>query len=165
MPEWSAGRPIVSRLNASKHSSGVDHVISGAPSRFRKCMRIAKSRKISRSGLASPGGSTARSERCTVRSAFVNVPSFSPQIAAGSTTSASITVSLMKASCTTTNSSSFARIDRMRCSSGSDTAGLVPEIQRKRIDPSSAYRMICIACVGGPQWGIVSGSTFHALAS
>ena len=46
------------------------------------------------SGRASPGGWTACSDRCTVRSAFVNVPSFSPQVAAGSTTSANAAVSV-----------------------------------------------------------------------
>ena len=34
-------------------------------------------------------------------------------------------------------------------------------IQRNRIEPSSAYRNICMTCVGGPQAGICSGSTFQ----
>jgi hypothetical protein len=93
---------------------------------------------MSRSGRASPGGSTARSDRCTVRSALVNVPSFSPHVAAGSTTSASCAVSVRKRSCTTTKSFSSLRIRRMRASSGSDTAGLVAEIHSSRIEPCSA---------------------------
>jgi hypothetical protein len=101
----------------------------------------------------------------TVRSAFVYVPVFSPQIAAGSTTSASCAVSVRKASLTTTNSRCCERIERIRRSSGSETAGFVPVIQRNRIEPSSAKRKICIACVGGAQCGIVSGSTFQSAAS
>ena len=62
---------------------------------------------MSRSERASPGGSTALSERWTVRSTLVKQPVFSPQIAAGSTTSASAAVSVRKASCTTTNSPSL----------------------------------------------------------
>ena len=45
------------------------------------------------SGRASPGGATACSERCTVRSWLVKVPVFSPHIAAGRTTSANAAVS------------------------------------------------------------------------
>jgi hypothetical protein len=92
---------------------------------------------MSRSGRASPGGSTAFSDRCTVRSAFVNVPSFSAQVAAGSTTSAKEAVSVGKMSCTTTNRSSPSRISRMRPSSGSETAGFVHEIQSRPMEPSS----------------------------
>ena len=58
---------------------------------------------MSRSDRASPGGSTAFSERCTVRSALVKVPVFSPQAAAGRTTSASWAVSVRKMSWTTRN--------------------------------------------------------------
>ena len=78
------------------------------------------------SGRASPGGSTARSERWTVRSWFVYVPVFSPHIAAGSTTSASSPVSVRNGSLTTTTSRSCSRIERIRWSSGSETAGFVP---------------------------------------
>jgi hypothetical protein len=106
---------------------------------------------MSRSGFASPGGSTALSETWTVRSAFVKVPSFSPQVAAGSTTSASEVVSVGKTSWTTRNSRSWPSSERMRCSSGSETAGLVAVIQSIRIEPSSAWRKISIACVDGPQ--------------
>ncbi len=37
----------------------------------------------------------------------------------------------------------------MRDSSGRDTAGLVPVIHSMPIEPCSAYRKICMACVGG----------------
>jgi hypothetical protein len=67
-----------------------------------------------------------------VRSTLVNVPVFSPQVAAGNTTSASSAVSVMKRSCTTTNSSGCARMRRMRARSGRDTAGLVALIQSSR---------------------------------
>jgi hypothetical protein len=86
-------------------------------------------------------------------------------MAVGSTTSASWAVSVRNGSLTTTKSRSCPRIDRIRCNSGSDTAGLVPAIQRNRIEPSSAYRNSCIACVGGPQLGICAGSRFQAFAS
>jgi hypothetical protein len=120
---------------------------------------------MSRSERASPGGSTALSERWTVRSAFVYVPVFSPHRAAGSTTSASCAVSVRKASLTTRKSRVCERIERIRRSSGSETAGLVAVTHRKRIEPSSAKRKICIAWVGGAQCGIVSGSTFQRAAS
>src|SRR5215217_4614055 len=87
-------------------------------------------------GLA--GGSTAFSERCTVRSAFVKVPVFSPQVAAGRTTSAYWAVSVRKMSCTTTKRFSRSSISLTRASSGRETAGLVALIQRKEIEPCSA---------------------------
>ena len=49
----------------------------------------------------------------------------------------------------------------MRRSSGIETAGFVPMIQRKRIEPSSMCRKICIACVGGAWCGSFVGSTFQ----
>lgn len=54
---------------------------------------------------------------------------------------------------------------RTRASSGRDTAGFVPLIQSMRIEPSSASRTLCIACVGGAQCGIAPGSTFQRRAS
>ena len=72
-----------------------------------------------------------------MRSTLVNVPVFSAQAAAGSTTSASCAVSVRKMSCTTRKSRSCDRIERIRASSGIDTTGLVPETQSSRIDPSS----------------------------
>ena len=65
-------------------------------------------------------------------------PVFSPQIAAGSTTSASSAVSVRNVSCDDDEQPFRVEIDRMRASSGSDTAGFVPLIQRKPIEPSSA---------------------------
>ena len=85
-----------------------------------------------------PPASRSRSDRCTVRSVLVNVPAFSPQIAVGRTTSALWAVSVRNASWTTTNSSSEARMERIRGSSGRDTAGLVAEIHSSPIDPCSA---------------------------
>jgi len=54
---------------------------------------------------ATPGGSIALRTRCTRRSEFVNVPSFSANAAAGRKTSARTAVSCMKRSCTTRKSS------------------------------------------------------------
>ena len=59
---------------------------------------------MSQSGRLSPMGSTALRTRWTRRSLFVNVPSFSANVVAGSTTSAISAVSCMKMSCTTRNS-------------------------------------------------------------
>ena len=53
----------------------------------------------------------------------------------------------------------------MRADSGIDTAGLVAEIHSQPMLPCSAYRKICMACVGGAQCGIVSSSTFQSRAS
>jgi hypothetical protein len=80
---------------------------------------------MSRADRASPGGSIACSDRCTVRSAFVNVPVFSSCVAAGSTTSAIAAVSVRKRSCTTVKTSSDAQTERTRSASGSDTSGFV----------------------------------------
>lgn len=73
-----------------------------------------------------------------MRSALVKVPVFSPHVAAGRTTSANCAVSVGKMSWTTTKRRSWVRIERIRCSSGSDTSGLVPMIHRNRIEPCSA---------------------------
>src|SRR3954453_2481257 len=105
---------------------------------------------MSRSGLASPGGSTAFCDRWIVRSALVKMPVFSPHVAAGRTTSAYSVVSFRYRSWTTTNRPGEDRVERIRSSSGRETAGLVPEIQRNLTDPCSAYRKIYIAGVGGP---------------
>ncbi len=93
---------------------------------------------MSRSLRASPGGSTACSERWTVRLTLVKQPVFSPQPAAGSTTSASSAVSVRNRSWTTVKHWSPARILRIRADSGIETAGFVAEIHRKPIEPVSA---------------------------
>ena len=90
---------------------------SAARRRGRGSPSAARSRGRCR-GRRAPRRAARRpcSQMCTVRSAFVNVPVFSPQVAAGSTTSASCAVSVRKRSWTTTNSSSRAqdRADRAR---------------------------------------------------
>jgi hypothetical protein len=73
-----------------------------------------------------------------VRSVFVNVPVFSPQSAAGRTTSASRAVSVRKASETTTKSPPARGSTGSGRRSGSDTAGFVPMTQRNSIEPCSA---------------------------
>ena len=40
----------------------------------------------------------------------------------------------------------------------------MPITQRNLIEPVSAYRKICIACVGVAQWGMTAGSTFQTRA-
>ena len=72
-----------------------------------------------------------------MRSVFVYVPVFSPQIAAGSTTSAYCAVSVMNASCTITKSSGCARMRRARAASGSETTGFVAQIHSIPIEPCS----------------------------
>src|SRR4051794_41826163 len=113
---------------------------------------------MSRSALASPGGSTALSDRCTVLLTFVYAPVFSPQPAAGRTTSASRAVSVRNASWTTTKQLSPSRILRTRGRSGRLTAGVVGEVHNSPIDPPPAYPPIFIAWGGGGQCGGTPGS-------
>jgi len=95
---------------------------------------------------------------------LVNVPVFSPHSAAGSTTSASPAVSVRYASETTRNRPGLPRVSRTLCSSGSDTAGLVPITHRNRIVPSSQCRKISIAWLCRCHFGNFIGSTFHSFA-
>ena len=80
---------------------------------------------MSRSERASPGGSTALSDRCTVRSTLVNVPVFSPQARrqhhVGQPGGLGQEHVLHDH-----EQSRLARIRRIRARSGSETAGLVP---------------------------------------
>lgn len=55
-------------------------------------------------------------------------------------------------------------MDRIRCSCGRETAGLVPVTHKNLMDPSSQCRKISMAWVGGDQCGICAASTFHARA-
>jgi hypothetical protein len=81
---------------------------------------------------------------------LVTVPSFSPQLAAGSSRSAKAQVAApAKASCTTT-SSQRVRARRTVAWSGSDWAGLVQTIQSARISPSAAASNISTAVRPGP---------------
>lgn len=69
------------------------------------------------------------------RSELVTMPSFSPQLAAGSSRSANWQVSLVaKASCTTTKGQ-MASACCTSCWSGSDCAGLLQAIHRALIRP------------------------------
>ena len=90
---------------------------------------------MSKSDLASPGGSTALRTRDTRRSALVYVPSFSPQMAAGSTTWARAVVGVSNPSCTT-SSSRFANARSSRPRFGNDTGGLVAMIHSPLMVPS-----------------------------
>ena len=99
-------------------------------------MRRATSVNIHQSGRASPGG--ARKARCREiqRSELVTVPSFSPQAAAGSTTSAKHVVSVGQQSLTTTNGQAPSAA-RTRSARGMLAAGLVLRIHSALILPSS----------------------------
>ena len=77
------------------------------------------------SARASPGDGTAACRSWTLRSVFVNVPSFSAKLAAGSTTSASAAVSVRKMSWTTRKSRP--RSASSTCvRSGSESIGFSP---------------------------------------
>ena len=125
-----AGRhppPLLERVRAAR--------VHPANSSSAQPQRSATARKMSKSVRASPGGSTAARTRDTRRSLFVNVPSFSPQIAAGSTTSASAVVGVSKPSCTTSRSSG-ASANSSTSRFGNDTTGLVPMTHRPLICPT-----------------------------
>ena len=78
------------------------------------------------SGRASPGGSIALRTRCTRRSEFVTVPSYSHQSAvAGNTTSASSAVAVRKMSCTI-RVSRLSSMCRACVALASDSAGFSP---------------------------------------
>ena len=68
-------------------------------------MRSAISEKICQSCLHSPLGGTAALKYWNVRSQAEKTPSCSPQLVAGSTTSATALVCVMKMSCDTNRSS------------------------------------------------------------
>ena len=88
--------------------------------------RRAISQMISMSSRAPAGGSSALRTRCTRRSLEVTVPSASHQVAvAGSTTVASLAVSVRKMSCTTKCSSPVSSL-RVRPVSASERSGFSP---------------------------------------
>ena len=76
------------------------------------------------------------------RSELMNVPSFSPQAAAGSTRSASWAVSVEWYMSCTTRKSSRSRMSRSRPWSIQEWAGLVAMTHRPRILPASMPSMI-----------------------
>ena len=84
----SQSRPGVSAMNSSQTAS------REAWSKPAKPSRRAKAATISQSGRAAPGGGTTRSLKLTIRSLLVDVHSFSPNWAAGNSTSANWVVSV-----------------------------------------------------------------------
>jgi hypothetical protein len=96
---------------------------------------------MSKSVRAAPGGATAARTREIRRSLLVNVPSFSPQIAAGRTTSASALVGVSKPSYTT-RSSSWPSACSSTSRFGKDTTGLVAMIHRPLIRPDMTALMM-----------------------
>ena len=90
---------------------------------------------MTQSWRVSPGAGMAARTRVMRRSEFVTVPSFSPQVVAGSSRSAYAAVSVWaKASCSTTNSAR-ARACLTSVASGIDCAGLVQAIHTALISP------------------------------
>ena len=158
---WS--RPFVSARCSSKISLGVSYgKRSGAWGLTRRCSRRPISVAMRQSGSAFPGGGTAARTREMRRSEFVTVPSFSPQVAAGSSTSAKATVSVSaKASCTTTSSAcrSAWRTASMR---GRECAGLVQAIQTALTLPSAKASNMSTAARPGRS---DSASTFQKAAT
>src|SRR2546426_180015 len=89
------------------------------------------------------------------RSELVTVPSFSPQLEAGSSRSANSAVSVLRnASCTTTNSARSSPA-RTSAASGIDCAGLVHAIHTARTSPSRSARNSSTAVLPGSAgtWG------------
>ena len=108
-------------------------------------MRLAKSQRISTSGRASPGASTAFSSKVMRRSELVIVPVFSAQPAAGKITSAYLQASLLiEMSCTTTKRAFFKASSTNRAL-GKLTNGLVQTIQMAFMRPSFSASNICVA--------------------
>jgi hypothetical protein len=99
-------------------------------------IRLATSVSIHQSGRASPGGARNARWREMRRSELVIVPSFSPQPAAGRTTSAKAVVSVGQQSLTTTNGHA-ASASRTRAARGMLAAGLVPRTHSALTPPSS----------------------------
>ena len=88
-PVMSRSRPrVVSRCSFHTASASCHGNSVGRPGRRRASSRRAKSRAITQSARASPGGGTAARTRLIRRSELVTVPSFSPQLEAGSSRSA-----------------------------------------------------------------------------
>ena len=86
MPQKSG----VSRRISSQTSDALAYAQFVAASGRPIFSRVTRARSviIRQSGRASPGGGTATATRCTRRSVFVKVPSFSAKLAAGRITSA-----------------------------------------------------------------------------
>ena len=93
--------------------------------------------KISKSLLASPGGSTAFLTNPTRRSELVKVPVFSAHIAAGRNTLAYSAESTFSNTSWTTRNSRLLKLFAIRCVSGMDVAGLVAMSQRPLTFPAS----------------------------
>jgi hypothetical protein len=86
----SQGRPRDSSLMLSNTSSGVFQPANSEPQPHASASR----RKIAKSASAWPGARATFFTRPTRRSELMNVPSFSPQPAAGSTRCARCAVSV-----------------------------------------------------------------------
>ena len=87
-------------------------------------------------------------QRCTLRSVFVKVPSFSAKLAAGRTTSASFAVSLRKMSWTTRKSSAC-RPCSTWVMSGSESIGFSPMTKRALTRPSIMASMVSVTVKPG----------------
>ena len=144
IPLWSHSRPSVSCTYSACTAAAVRH---GNASRWPSARPTRA--KISQSGSASPGGSSAFWTRLTRRSEFVIVPSFSGHCAAGSSTCASAAVSVGKyASWQITRSARFSAAAK-RPASGWETTGLVATIHSTLIRRSSSASTSSVAARPG----------------
>ena len=149
----SRSRPRVDSRCSFQIETGSAWSNSEPPSRRRgprrASRRQAKAQAIAQSSRASPGATTAGRTRLIRRSLLVTVPSFSPQVVAGSSRSAKAQVAVVaNASCTTTNSQR-SRARRTVAWSGIDWAGLVQAIQSALISPAAAASNISTAVLPG----------------
>jgi len=128
----SAAVPAVSPHSSAKRVSGSGSAASKSSGNRRRPM-VATIRRSCQTPL---GASVAARTRETVRSMFIVVPSDSPHVAAGRTTSARAVVSVWKASWATRNVSS--RRSRAEPASGSPATGLVATVQTASTSPPTA---------------------------
>ena len=123
-----------------KIAAGPDQAkASGQPRRRPTCASAHQS------GRAAPGAGRKARWREMRRSEFVTVPDFSPQPAAGSSTSASRAVSVRPVTSETTTKGQAASAAATASASGMLAAGLVARIQSALILPSAAARNMSTA--------------------
>ena len=108
-------------------------------------MRRPTSATCHQSGRACPGAVRTARWREIVRSEFVTVPSFSAQAVAGSSTSASLAVSVAAVTSETTVKAQVRIASRTASASGMVAAGFVCMIQSARMRPSATARNMSTA--------------------
>ena len=139
-------------LPATPESAAYSRKIStGAPKSNARPQprREATSHRICQSCRAPTGAGRNARWRLMQRSELVTVPSFSPQVVAGRTTSARRAVSVAAVMSETTTKSQASIAARTASASGMVAAGLVWMIQSALIRPSPAARNMSIALSPG----------------